>query len=216
MLIAVIGGTGRTGQQFVEQAARAGHGVRALARRPGEARDAWRDLAGVEVVPGDLRDPASVARLVGGAGAVDVVVSAAGPVRGGAPDDLQVGAGHVVAAMEASGVRRLVWMTGAGVRFPVDRPGAVDRLVVGVMSVVARRTLADSRAAVARVTGSSLDWTVVRAPRLVDGPAVDEPTVVPGVGHGAAVTASRATVARVLLESAGSGAWLHAAPVVSD
>lgn len=218
MLIAVIGGTGRTGALFVEAAVAGGHHVRLLARRPEEARAQVARLptgtAGtVEVHPGDLRDPASLAPLVAGA---DAVVSLAGPVRGGGPHDLRDGARHVVAAMRTAGVDRLLWMTGAGVRRAEDTPGAADRAIVAVMGLVARRTLADSRDAVAEVTGSDLAWTVVRAPRLTDGPAVAEPRVRAGVGQGTRTQASRATVARALLGMLGSGSWVHGSPVVSD
>ena len=67
-MIVVAGGTGTLGTRLVPRLARAGHVVRVLTRDPARARH----LAGlrVEVVRGDVRDPAQVAQAVRGAGMV--------------------------------------------------------------------------------------------------------------------------------------------------
>ena len=79
-MIVVAGGTGTLGTRLVPRLAGAGHVVRVLTRDPARARH----LAGprVEVVCGDVRDPAQVARAVRGAGMViSAVHGFAGPGR---------------------------------------------------------------------------------------------------------------------------------------
>ena len=65
-MIMVIGATGRIGRAVIDHLLRAGVSVRAMTRRPAAANLP----AAVEVVPGDLTEPASLADCLHG---VDVV-----------------------------------------------------------------------------------------------------------------------------------------------
>ncbi|MBU9545829.1 NAD(P)H-binding protein [Burkholderia multivorans] len=102
--IALFGATGMIGSRIAAEAARRGHRVTALSRRPGAAGD------GITVQAADLFDPASVAAALPGH---DVVASAYGPKQ----DD----AANVVAAVKAlvegarrAGLKRVVVVGGAG------------------------------------------------------------------------------------------------------
>ncbi|HET7293599.1 MAG TPA: NAD-dependent epimerase/dehydratase family protein, partial [Vicinamibacteria bacterium] len=68
MRVALTGASGYTGGRLLRALQARGTAVRALVRAP----SAWPALraAGVDVVPGDLRDPAAIERLVEGASAV--------------------------------------------------------------------------------------------------------------------------------------------------
>ncbi|PRE55668.1 3-beta hydroxysteroid dehydrogenase [Burkholderia multivorans] len=102
--IALFGATGTIGSRIAAEAARRGHRVTALSRRPGAAGD------GIAAKAADLFDPASVAAALPGH---DVVASAYGPKQ----DD----AANVVAAVKAlvegarrAGLKRVVVVGGAG------------------------------------------------------------------------------------------------------
>ncbi|MCA8337645.1 NAD(P)-dependent oxidoreductase [Burkholderia multivorans] len=102
--IALFGATGMIGSRIAAEAARRGHRVTALSRRPGAAGD------GIAAKAADLFDPASVAAALPGH---DVVASAYGPKQ----DD----AANVVAAVKAlvegarrAGLKRVVVVGGAG------------------------------------------------------------------------------------------------------
>jgi nucleoside-diphosphate-sugar epimerase len=177
MRLAVFGGTGRTGRLLVERALADGHEVRALARRPPDLEELRTDR--LTVVAGDARDADAVRRTVDGA---EAVVSALGP-RGRADADLLgAAARNIVAAARSAGAWRVVWLTGAGVRAPGDEPKFVDRVFVTVLRLTERALLEDSIAAVEAVRKNGLEATVVRAPRLVDGP----PSTTPRGGAGGA------------------------------
>lgn len=75
-LAAITGATGFLGRQIVRALSHAGWQVRILARRD-PIDPLWRDIE-LQVVPGDLRDTAALARLCDGA---DVVIHAAGLVK---------------------------------------------------------------------------------------------------------------------------------------
>ena len=62
MRVLVTGATGFTGGHLARALAAGGNDVRALIRDPARARDL--DAGGIELVMGDLRDPASLAAAV--------------------------------------------------------------------------------------------------------------------------------------------------------
>jgi dihydroflavonol-4-reductase len=114
--VLVTGATGFTGGHLARHLAARGHGVRALVRDP--ERAASLAAAGIELVTGDLRDPASFARAVPG---VSVIYNVAALYReAGLPDDryFEVNARAVaalIAAAEVAGVPRVVHCSTVGV-----------------------------------------------------------------------------------------------------
>jgi len=213
MDLTVLGATGRTGVPLVAGALDRGHHVRILARTPDKARRLLPvDHGRLEVVPGDAVDPDALERVVDG---VDAVVDVTGPVKGG-PKDLR---GQVtralLPAMQHHGVARLLLLTGAGVRVEGDRPTPADRAIRGVMRLLQPAILEDGQAAVAAVTGSSLDWTVVRVPRLTEGELRGRTRVAGHIGGDTGTTLGRADLAVFLLDELDRPAWSRQAPVVS-
>lgn len=143
-LLAITGATGFVGQAVLEYAARAGIEVRALARRPQEAR------AGVEWVQGDLSDRRALQRLVGKA---SVVLNIAGVVNAPDPQGFEDGnvwgTLNVVNAALDAGVPRFVHVSSLSAREP-------DLSVYGKSKLRGEKV----------VKASSLDWTVVRPPAV--------------------------------------------------
>lgn len=162
MQVAVLGATGATGRLVVEELVRRGHGVAALTRAaPGGSSPT------VRWVVGDARDAAAVADLVRGAGAV---VSALGPRRGDRTLHREV-APHLIAAMRAAGVQRYVGVSGAGIDVPGDRKSARDRLISALVRRFGGEAVRDKAVELELWAATDLAWTLVRPPRLVDGPA---------------------------------------------
>lgn len=73
-------------------------------------------------------------------------------------------------ALRATGVRRYVGVGGAGMDAPGDRKRTRDRLISQGMRLFAGSMVADKSAELAMWQETDLDWTLVRPPRLVDGP----------------------------------------------
>jgi len=120
VLIAVTGATGFVGRHIAAVLTRRGHAVRALVRRPIQART----LAnlGVELVPGDLADVAALTTLTRGAHAV---VHLVGIIVEKGPATFRAvhvdGTRRVVEAARQAGIERFVHMSAVGAR---DEPGA--------------------------------------------------------------------------------------------
>jgi nucleoside-diphosphate-sugar epimerase len=123
--VLVTGATGFTGGHLARRLAAGGDHVRALVRDPGRAPDLA--AAGIELVPGDLRDRAAVERAAKG---VDAVYHIAAIYRqAGLRDDeyRAVNATAVRTVVEAAasgGARRVVHCSTVGVHGDVEHPPA--------------------------------------------------------------------------------------------
>ena len=179
MIVTVLGATGRTGRLLVAELLRRGHEVTVVVRDPYGAPE------GTHLVIGDSRDRQALAAALAGA---EAVVSALGP-RGKDHQLHRQTAAQLVPAMRAAGVRRYIGISGAGVNTAGDRKRARDRVISAGMGVFARSLVADKTAELAVWQDTEVDWTLVRPPRLVDGPATGR------VDHDASVS-TRSTVMR--------------------
>ena len=112
MKILVTGGTGFVGSRIVHALRTEGRDVRALVRRP-ERGDHLASL-GVELAPGDVDDPASLAAATDGCTHVVHLVA----ILTGKPQDfdrvMTQGTRNVIAAAKVAGVERFVLMSALG------------------------------------------------------------------------------------------------------
>jgi len=99
-VIVVTGATGTVGRQVATQLHERGIPVRAVTRDPASARLP----AGVDVVRGDLEDPASVEPVLAGADAMFLVWAFTSP-------ELAAGSGARIAAIAARHVTRVVYLS---------------------------------------------------------------------------------------------------------
>src|SRR5471030_2726357 len=122
MKVLVLGATGGTGRLIVRDAVAKGYSVAALVRSKARA-----DLPGAELIEGDARDEATLARAMDGC---DAVVSALGTGMGRREVDLlTVATRALIAAMTRNDVRRLVCISALGVGDSRGHGGFVfDRL----------------------------------------------------------------------------------------
>jgi uncharacterized protein YbjT (DUF2867 family) len=129
----VVGATGDLGGNVVRRLRECGAAVRALAR---PARDAAElEALGVEIVRGDLLDPASLALACRDVRTVVCTATAIARLLAGddgpsLPDVDDRGVGNLVAAAETAGVERFVYVSylgvEAGLGFPLERAKAAN------------------------------------------------------------------------------------------
>jgi putative NADH-flavin reductase len=152
MKLLVIGATGRTGEEIVQQALARGHQVTAFARSP-EAVTLRHER--LRVLKGNAKDEEQLSEAMQNH---DAVVSALGPRRVFKPSSLlHDSALATIRAMQRSGVSRLVVLSAAA-----HFPGIPNRIV----SFILRNHMRDSLAMEKVVQHSDLDWTIARPPRL--------------------------------------------------
>ena len=192
MNLTVLGAAGVTGVQLVEQAIAAGHQVTALAR---SAENLTLTNPNLHVVQGDATDRAVVSQAMKGADAVISVLGARGPVIAEATR-------AVVAAAEQAGPDRIVMLSSFAVAR--DRLKPVSKLVT---RMAMGSQVKDKTAGEEVLRASGLDWTIVYATLLTNGPKT-EPRVVPETEKvGMLQRISRADVASFLLQAATDGLY---------
>ena len=206
MRVLILGPTGRIGNLVMERALAAGHEVVGLARDPSRVEPHER----LVLVGGDVQDAALVGEAVNG---VDAVIATVGPRANTASDEeaLAVGMRHLVSAMEAASVRRLIALSGAAVDVSGDRKPAVDRIVSRVVRRLAQHVVTAKQREFEIFAASDLDWTALRPPLVTDadprGYRLD--TL---LRPGARVT--RADVAQAVVDQLGDTTFIRAAPFV--
>jgi uncharacterized protein YbjT (DUF2867 family) len=154
MKLFVIGATGRTGREIVQQALERGHQVTAFVRSPESITLKNERLT---VLNGNAMDEN---QLFDAMQNHDAVLSALGPRRVFKPSSLlHDSALATTRAMHRSGVKRLVILSAAA-----HFPGIPNRIV----SFILRSHIRDSLDMEEVVQASGLDWTIARPPRLTE------------------------------------------------
>ena len=191
MKIAVFGSTGGNGRLILDEAVRRGHEVTAFARRAG----ALAEVTGLAaVVQGDGRDRAGADKAVTGQHAVIMTVSGRGE-----PGVAPAIARAVTSAMAAHGVSRLVTTSSYGM--VATRPYVLAPLVRRAF----RAAFADQQAADQVIEASDLDWTILRATRLMSAPAGRPPRLSTELFTTGPYSLARAAYAATLVDLAENG-----------
>lgn len=166
MKVALLGATGAIGSAYLERALADGHEVRALVLDP--ARSAER--SGFTQVIGDARHPDAVRRTLSGA---DSVVSAVGPRRNSAEavELMESTTANVIASMRAEQLSRIVFVAGAGLAMPGETRALGQRLISSLVKRLAKWVVASKKRELELYLESGLDWTALRPPRVIRGPA---------------------------------------------
>ena len=209
MKLTLLGATGSVGRQLLTQALTAGHTVTVLVRQP----DTLGDLrARVTVVQGDATDAAAVARAVAGA---DAVLSTLGHRKGSPKDVLAQGITHTISAMQQQRVRRLVVLANTALSDTDDQPTFRQRSLQALRGLAMGEINQDHAAQARLIADSGLDWTIVRAALLSNGPQSGQYQV----GKLDRTTGSRivrADVADFMLTCATQDTYRQSMPVISQ
>lgn len=179
MRLTVFGASGGIGTEVVSQALTKGHEVTAVVRDP--ARLLVTPTAGLIVVRADVMDPAALVPVLEGAagdradgqasgGRADAVVSALGPRRGGPVTVLADSMRAILAAMDKTGVRRLVAVSASGFFAEAGEGLLTGKVGKPLLQRILRDNTADTRRMEELITANGAEWTIMRPARLTNGP----------------------------------------------
>jgi putative NADH-flavin reductase len=208
MKLTIFGATGGTGTCLAERALAAGHEVIAVVRDP--TRLTVRPLpptpaSHLQVFAADVTDPAAIA---GAVAAADAVLTAIGPRGTGVTTVSQDTVRSIIAAMQKTGARRLLTVSGSIVAD--EGESAYLRLIKPVVRrTFLRHVCADMRAAESEVEATDLQWTIMRPPRLTDGPVTGRYRTSIDGGLPRSLTVSRADLAACMLVLIGDPATVR-------
>jgi uncharacterized protein YbjT (DUF2867 family) len=200
MNLTVLGAAGATGTPLVEQALTAGHHVTALVRLPEKLTITNPNL---HVVQGDATDRAAVSHAMKGADAVISTLGAIGPVIAEATR-------AVVAVAKQEGPQRIVMMSSFAVAR--DRLTPANKLLT---RMAMGRQIKDKTTGEEALRGSGLDWTIVYATKLTNGPKTESKVIPETTKVGISHKISRAAAASFLLQAATDGLYNRRAVIIT-
>src|SRR6266478_6762165 len=217
MKLTILAATGGIGRQILEQAVAAGHDVTAVVRDPKRLPGS---RSGVRVFTADLAapDPAVLASAIEGA---DGVLSGLGARSASEAGVAWRGTQAIVQATKATGVRRIVVVSAAPIgtvpspgrpKPPKHDPGDgffMRNLFNPLIKAALRKHYADLALMEDILRDSGLDWTVVRPPRLTDGPVTGTYRTAYGQNLRRGLFISRADVAHLMLRALRQPETLH-------
>jgi uncharacterized protein YbjT (DUF2867 family) len=209
MRVLVIGATGGTGRQLVQQALDQGHQVTAFVRDPSKLH---LEHANLRIAKGDVLDYASVESAMRGQSAV---LSALGHKRFFYPNKIQSnGMRHILRAMKACDVPRLICETALGIGNSVGRLGLPHTFFI--LPVILPFYMWDKLRQEELIIASDRDWVIVRPGVLTNGDARGSYLHGPAVGNYFwPVRISRADVANFMLKQLTDDAYVGAAPGIA-
>jgi putative NADH-flavin reductase len=222
MKLTIIAATGGVGRELLKQAAAAGHDVTAVARNPRKLPAALRETGHVRVVSADMAAPGPDALEAAVAG-TDAVLSGLGPHSNADAGIASQGMPAIVAAMQATGVRRIVAVSAGPVSTvptpsrpnpPNHDPGDgffMRHLLSRVANLTLGKVFADLAQMEEILRGSGLDWTVVRPPRLTGKPFTGSYRTAYGQNLRGGTSVPRADVAHLMLSVLGQPGTIHQA-----
>ena len=163
MKIILFGSTGRTGRLLAKRAVMEGHEVTAFARDPARMTIVHSRL---RVVRGDVLDADSVDRAVRDQ---EGVLCALGPPGRKPPPVLSQGIRHILDAMEAHDVRRIVCISAAGA-LREDAGFFVGNLGLRLFRLLLRGVYREHGQMLEEIQRRDVSWIVVRPVLLTNGP----------------------------------------------
>lgn len=190
MNLFVLGATGGIGRELTQQALARGHRVTAFVRSPHKINASSEHLS---VIQGDVFNVDELARCMA---SHDVVLSAFGPASL-RPSTLRRQFGKTVAAaLRKGGVRRIQLVSAAFLFHELD---ILTRLLKATLF---RQMIPDMAGMEAEICQPDLDWTIVRPPRLTNGPARHSYRINDGSLPSKGFLISRADVAHFMIKEA--------------
>ena len=200
MNVIVFGASGATGRLAVESALSAGHSVAAFVR---DSKRLPLTHPRLRLIEGEVMDPASVASALAGQQAV---LCTLGNFPEGKEDSerkqpgvpvCSVGTKNILAAMDASGCRRLVVQSSVSVG---DSYGTA-RLGAGfIIRLLLKQVMADRELQEAATMASDCDWTIVRPVKMSNKSAKGSMKAGVALRWIIASTATRADVAHYMVK----------------
>jgi len=208
MRLIIIGASRGVGRSLTELALTQGHQVTAFVRNP--ATLAINNSA-LKVVAGDVTNAALIEQSIKDH---EMVFCTLGTDQRGPTTLYSTAARNIIQAMNAQGIRRLMFLSNYGVLGEKSANLRTASLLL-IAKMVLRDSLKDHRRALDEMQRSNPDWIAVRPMGLTDAPHTGQYRIaVDGLPAGGTRIA-RADVADFMLKQTSSNEYLHQIPAIA-
>jgi len=162
MKILIIGGTGKTGRELIQQGLHEGHEITALVRNPLKLKINHPKLF---IVKGDVLAPESLIPVVKNQ---NVIISALGHKRFFIKTSiLSRGTKNIIASMEKNQIKRFICITSLGINDSKYKLGLYYTLFT--IPIILFFYFRDKSIQEKLILSSNLDWTIIRPGQLTNG-----------------------------------------------
>ena len=206
-LIAVIGGTGKSGKYVVKQLLHEGYRIKLLLRQPENLQI---DNPLLQPVKGDARNQEAILALLQGC---DAVISTLGQPKGETPI-FSAATTNVLYAMQAHGISRYIVTTGVNVDTSFDAKGTAAKFATEWMKTNYTATTADKQTEYEILSASGVDWTLVRLPLIEQTDTRNEVNLSLKDCPGSKISA--ADLAHFLISQLNDGTYYKKAPFIAN
>ena len=206
MRLLILGATGPTGRNLLEQALAAGHEITAFVRNPARLTMTHARLASAI---GDATDSRALESAMAGQEAVLSALGAGNSLRS---EIASRAVAALIPAMRARALKRVIFLSAFGVGETFGQASLVQRLAY---CTLLRQIFADKAKADAMLRQSGLDWTLVYPTVLTHGARSGAYRVGERLAMTGLPKISRADVASFMLEQLSSAEWVRRTAVVS-
>lgn len=206
--IAVFGGSGKTGIEFIKQALNLGYNIKALVRNPIKLKN----FNMVEIVQGNVYNTQSIARVIENS---NVVVSFLGHGKGTEPNMQTIAIKNIIAQMKTQNINRLINLTGANVQVNGDINSASNNFIGFMLKLFAKNRFTDGVNHTQLICESELNYTIIRAPLLTNSKYTGNyKTGILKLGFLSKV--SRANVAHFALQCITNNSYIRQCPLICE
>lgn len=158
--IAVIGGTGKSGNYLIQELLEKGYPMRLLLRTP-ENFTLQHPL--IEIIKGDARNFEDINRLIEGCSAVISKIGQPAGEKSIFTDATR----NIIESMNSHGIKRYITITGLNVDTPFDHKNEKVKAATAWMHENYPETTKDKQEEYEILVNSNLDWTLVRLPLII-------------------------------------------------
>jgi putative NADH-flavin reductase len=167
MKIAILGSTGGTGIELINQGLALNYKIVAMARNP-ENLTVIDPHPNLEIKQGNIFNIESISNVISGC---DVVISSIGIssiFKARKPNGVySKGTANLIEAMKATGVNQLIAISSSGVEPSPTDPFIFKKII---KPIFLDKMYEDMLVMESSLKASQLDWTIVRPPYLTNGP----------------------------------------------
>lgn len=203
----MLGGAGKAGLPFVQEALASGYQVKVLLRHPDQFDFSHEQL---EIVKGDARDPDLLKTLLRGC---DALVSTLGHPKGESTPITASVTRLLLSALSDLNLKRYIVVTSL-LDTGTEKLDAHTRQATQYMQTHFPAFMKDRQLEFKLLTESLLDWTYVRVPFIVPEPATGR--VLTNLNHLPGQTIHAGDLARFLTDQLSDDQFIRKAPYVSS